>query len=454
MNPRQDAQSRRRILLLVFIAFFLLQQIALYWLYWGGGKTLLGDEASYLNWARGLAGLAPPIVDAGWWPPLQAWLIAAMLRLFGENLLPIQLLQTAFLIGAAALLRAIWRDVDGRVRAANAAAALLLLNPSTMAYAQWLWPEPLHLLLLLAALRLVQRLTTAWRGVAAGLALGGALLAKSLLSLFWPALLIVQGWRWNWRASAALLLGVAAVIAVPLWNGWKLTGKPMIADSSAFNLVGGLEDRWRSDYVADSVAPLAGEYFSLPGGAAQRNALFMARAEGIVRERGLLQTLSQQLQKQYFRLFSSKTLLLSQLPGPACSGHVGTYRAVPPLLGQGLAMLSDIFHVSILAGFALGLVFWRRWRDVLVWWIGLFFAYQLGLYLLLHVKARFLLPMMPFLCAFAGSALVSLRRNEPGAAVVFGGTWRWLLASLLAALLLGLALLGPWLDGACAGGVA
>lgn len=453
MKTPQDAHARRRVLFWLFIALFLLQQAALFGLYWGGGKTLVGDEVAYLAWARDLAGMGPPAGNTGWWPPLQAWLLAGLLLIFGEHwLLPLQLLQTLLLLGAALLLRAIWIDVDGRARAANTAAALLLLNPSTMAYAQWLWPEPVHLFLLLAAIRLAQHLVSARRGALAGLALGGALLCKSLLSLFWPALLLLQGRRWNARATAALLLAVAVVIAVPLWQGWQLTGKPMIADSSAFNLVGGLQDRWRSDYVEDSVARLAGEYFGLPGGAIGRNAAFQAKAEAIVHERGLAQTVWQQLQKQYFRLFSSKTLLLSQLPGPACAGHVGAYRAPPPLLAQALAVVSDIFHLSTLALFAFGLAFWRRWREPLVGWTALFFAYQLGLYLLLHVKARFLLPMLPFLCAFAGSALASLHRPDAAAAVVLQGRWRWLLAALLAALLLFLALAGPWLDQACGAG--
>ncbi|WP_257387393.1 hypothetical protein, partial [Tahibacter caeni] len=183
-----------------------MQQTALVWLYWGSGKNLLGDEVSYLGWARGLAGVGPPVVDVGWWPPLQAWLLAGLLRLFGEpHALPaMQVLQTAFLLGAAALLRAIWRDVDGRVAAANLAAALFLLNPSTMAYAHWLWPEPVHLLLLLAALRLLQRAGGGLRSAAGGAALGGAMLAKSLLSAFWPAfgLLLLRGARWRGAAVA------------------------------------------------------------------------------------------------------------------------------------------------------------------------------------------------------------------------------------------------------------
>jgi len=446
MQPWQDARVRRRVLLFGFLALFLLQQVALFALYaGGGGKALLGDEVSYLAWARALAGLGPPVVDTGWWPPLQAWLLAGSLRLFGDTLLPMQLLQTGFLVGAAAFLRAIWRRCDGRVRAANLAAALFLLNPSNMAYAQWLWPEPVHLFLLFAALYGVLRAKEA----VAGLALGGALVAKSLLSLFWPAiaLLLLRGRRL--RGGVALVLGVALVIAVPLWQGWQRTGRPMIADSSAFNLVGGLRDRWRSDYIDDSVATLAGEYFASAPSPIERNAIFEQRAEAIVHEQGVVATLEAQLGRQYFRLFNAKTTLLSQLPGPACTGHTGSYRDVPAWLAQIVAAASDTLHLISLVGFALGLAFWRRWREPFVLWSALFFAYQLALYLLLHVKARFLLPMMPLLCAFAGSAIVSLIRPDTGAAVVLQGPGRWLVAALLSALLLTFALLGPWLDHSC-----
>jgi len=450
MPQEQDVRVRRRVLLCIFLSLFLLQQGALFWLYWaGGGKTLLGDEVAYLAWARGIAGLGPLPVDVGWWPPLQAWLLAGSLRVFGEHLLPLQLLQTVFLIAAAALLRALWRDLDGRVRAANLAAALFLLNPSNMAYAHWLWPEPVHLLLLLAALRLAQRAAAPARSFLAGVALGAAMLAKSLLSLFWPALALLLAGRYRWRGAAALLLGVAVVTAVPLWQGWRLTGKPMIADSSAFNLVGGLRERWRSDYIDDSVAGLSADYFASATTPAERNAIYRQRAEAIVRSQGLLATLTAQLGRQYFRLFSTKTTLLSQFPGPPCAGHAGSYRATPPALAQALAAAGDTLHLFSLIGFALGLAFWRRWREPLVWWSALFFAYQLGLYLLLHVKARFLLPMMPFLCAFAGSALASLQRPDATVAVRLQGAMRWVIAALLALLLLLLALAGPWLDQSC-----
>lgn len=446
MHQRQGARTHRRVLLFGFIALFLLQQFALVALYaGGGGKVLLGDEVAYLAWARSIAGVGPPVADAGWWPPLQAWLLAGSLRLFGDTLLPMQILQTGLLIGTAAFLRAIWRRCDGRVRAANLAAALFLLNPSNMAYAHWLWPEPVHLFLLFAALYLLLRA----REALAGVALGGALIAKSLLSLFWPAfaLLLVRGRRL--RGALALVLGVAVVTAVPLWNGWQRTGKPMIADSSAFNLVGGLRDTARSDYVDDSVPKLAHDYFTIAPTPAARNAIYRERAAAIVREQGVIATIGAQLGKQYFRLFNAKTTLLSQLPGPACAGHTGSYRAVPALLAQAVAAASDTLHLASLVGFALALAYWRRWREPLVLWSALFFGYQLALYLLLHVKARFLLPMMPLICAFAASAIASLSRPDPAAAVRVQGVARGVIAAGLAALLLMFALLGPMLDRSC-----
>lgn len=436
----------RRVPLYCFLAVFALQQAVLAVLYaGGGGKALLGDEVTYLAWARAIAGIGPPVVDIGWWPPLQAWLLAGSLSAFGDTLLPLQVLQTGLLIGTAAFLRAIWRVCDGRVRAANLAAALFLLNPSNMAYAHWLWPEPVHLFLLFAALYLVLRK----REALAGAALGGALVAKSLLSLFWPAfaLLLIRGRRV--RGALALVLGVAVVTAVPLWDGWQRTGKPMIADSSAFNLVGGLRDTWRSDYVDDSVARLAGDYVSSAATPVERNAIYLDLAEAIVREQGWLATLQVQMGRQYFRLFSAKTTLLSQLPGPACAGHTGSYRAVPALLAQTLTAMSDTLHLVSLVGFAAGLAFWRRWREPLVLWSALFFGYQLALYLLLHVKARFLLPMMPLICAFAASAIASLNRPDTTAAVRLQGGARGCIAAALALLLLMLALLGPAFDGSC-----
>jgi hypothetical protein len=489
--------ARRRVWWCAFLALYTLEQALLLWLYWGhGAKTLAGDEVIYSGWARHAPELAA-FADSYLWPPLQAW----FLRVLDVNVALVQLVQTAMLVACAGFLRALWLACDGRRRAANLAAALFLLNPSTAAYAHWLWPEVVHLFLMLAALWLLSlkpsppgspggegwvrglRLVlprdrgsaqrhpltpslspnavggegvAALRSIAgfiAGIATGLALLAKSLLTPFWPlfALLLVRGERprFDWRVAALFAVGVLATIAVPLARGWQATGKPMVADSSAFNIVGGLSDRWRSDYVADSVGPMLGEWFAAGATPAERNAAFLERARHIVDERGVVETVESQLGRQYFRLFNAKTLLVSQLPGPACVGHMSVYHDPAPALAATLVAWNDLAHALMLVTFAFGLALWRRWREPLPWLALAFFAYQIALYLPLHVKARFLLPMTPFLCAFGASFLASLARPRDDAAVVLRGHWRWFAGGVLALLLFLLAFAAPWLDRSC-----
>jgi len=443
-----DAVRRRR-LGTAFALIFLAEQALLWWLYWGhGAKPLFGDEVLYYERALGVAGIGPMPPKIWLWPPLQHWFIALIIRAGSGSLLAVQLIQQVMLLGCAALLRALWRCCDGRVRAANMAAALFLLNPSTQAYAFYLWPEPLHLLLLLGALWLLTLSPRRLAAAAAGAAIGVAVLAKSLLAGFWPAFALLFGrerWRTVFASALMFVLGLGAVTLPVLWYGWCETDAPLIADSSGFNLLGGLTDRWRSDYIADSVAPLYGEYLALPGTPQQRNAAMLARAEAIVEHQGFGATLADQLGRQYFRLFSAKTPLLSQLPGPTCAGYTNVYPGVSETTADATIMLADFWHLLTLAGAAFGLAFWRRWREPLVWWIVLFAGYQFALFLGLHVKARFLLPLLPFLAGFAASAIADVR---DGIAVALP-RWRWMSGAVTALGLLVLAFGGPLLDRSC-----
>ena len=78
-----------------------------------------------------------------------------------------------------------------------------------------------------------------------------------------------------------------------------------------------------------------------------------------------------------------------------------------------------------------------------------FLLYQLALYFGLHVMERYLFQMLPFMCGFAGSALARFtsRANAPETLAI--SPLRMTVASVLALLLLGLAWLGPLLDGNC-----
>jgi hypothetical protein len=292
------------------------------------------------------------------------------------------------------------------------------------------------------------------RAAMAGACIGLALLAKSLLAAFWPVPLLVFVRRARphlaGRAAAAYLAGLAIVTAPALLHGWREYGRPMIADSSVYNLWVGLTDRWRSDYIGD-LGGITLPAFLASGDTPQaRNAAYLAKVRGLVAERGAATLLADQLGRQYFRLFSAKTPLLSQLPGPACAGHLSAYRT-PPWLTRTLTLASDLAHALVLAAAAFALARWRARGDArarALWWVlALFAAYQLALFALIHVKARFLFPLLPFACGLAADVLCA-RRAQP---VLAPATPARLAAGVaLAALLLGLAFAGPLLDASCA----
>ena len=487
----------RRVLAIVFLALFLAIQALLWFAYYGhGAKPLIGDEANYQATAIAILG-GGAWMPSTIWPPLQPLLIAAIYAVFGVHLVAVQIVQTLLLIGCAALLRSLWRRFSGSVAAANTATAMFLLNPATAAYAHWLWPETVHLLLLLLVFWLLARPLTRLASGLAGACVGLAILAKSLLMPFWPLFLLafVRRAKPHLKIASALLFAAAlALVTAPaLVHGWRSFGKPMIADSSMYNLWVGLTDQWRSDYVADMGGATLPAFLASGATPQQRNAIYLEKVREKVAEHGMGAVLADQLSRQYFRLFSAKTPLLSQLPGPACAGHLSTYTTAP-WLTRTLTWLNNLAHALMLVAAAFGIVCWR-WRSPLRAFdgrnaamtellIALFFAYQLALFALIHVKARFALPMIPFLCGFGGSFLVALRKRwvemrepvmrsrdmgeptlvpsgvpserfdaavakEPAAALEMnflrlGG------GALLAALLLFLAFAGPALDHLCA----
>lgn len=454
-----NLRVRHRAAAWAFLALFALSQALLWYACYGNGaKTLIGDEQGYQNTA--LAILAGgPWMPSSIWPPLQPLLLAALYALFGPHAWVAQIAQSLLLIGCAALMRGLWRDLGGSVAAANWGAALFLLSPQIAGFAFWLWPEIPHLFLLLAALRLLAAARRSpargWiAAAAAGACVGLALLAKSLLAAFWPAFLLIFVRRTRprlaWRNALGFVLALGVVTAPALLHGWRSYGTPMIADSSIYNLWVGLTDRARSDYVADMGGVELPAFLASGATPQERNAVYLRKVKDYVAEHGVVTVALAQIERQYFRLFSAKTLLVSQLPGPACAGHLSVYHS-PPWLTRVLALLNDASHALILIGAAIGLACWRRKFHMLHLVVALLLGYQLALFGLIHVKARFLLPMLPFLCALCGEVLarVLAPRRDDGALAL--SMPRLGLGMLLAALLLLLAFAGPALDGLCTG---
>jgi hypothetical protein len=431
--------------------------LALYWL--PEAKLLAGDERSFYQ-PSALALLA----GGDWfdrqmlWPPLQVLFLAAIFALPGPDILSVQLVQLALLAGAGWLLRGLWLALTGDRVAAGWAGVLLAVNPLTIAFATYLWPEIVHLFLSLALARLLlaaRRAPGRGRSIAlaaaAGATAGLCLLGKSLLTAFWPLLVLALMLRTPWPLAllraGAFVAAMALLTAPALLRGGAETGRLQIADSSWFNLWAGLADRHRSDLVDDQTGPRMAAYLASAPDHAGRVAFARAQAQALVDQQGLAGTLAGQLGKQYFRLFDARNFLVAQLPGPACRGYISHYTLPRSALSRAIDYTARTWHVALLVLFALGLAAWRDWRAPWLWLPAAFVGYQLALFAGLHVKSRFLLPMLPVICMFAGHLLAQLPRFGLASSPL--PPLRRALGLALAAILVLLALAGPALDQAC-----
>lgn len=396
MTPER---KRLAALLALGLAFQVLLALA------HGGRPLTGDEIRYRDEAMQVAsGLLPE--PTFFWPPLYPLLAGGLLALFGPGLGAVWIAQAAALVGAALLLRRLLREAGLPEPAPDAALALLLLDPQWAAFAQYLWPETPHLAAMLggAALLFVGSPPRAGRAFGAGLLFGLALLLKSLLAPFLPVLAIAASRRARRLAPGLLLLAGAAAPLLPVAAYHQArTGHFRVAGSGALNLAIGLQDpQGRADYDSVPVAVLHEVSGERDPARRDRRLLDMARAT--VREKGLAGVLANQLGKQYGRLLDRESFFTDTLPG----GRLRPLAPPRPIDGALRAWALALWALTLaLAAFGLfqprGAAEWRAAALPLA-----FLAFNLALFLFLHVKTRFRVQMAPALLFFGALALARL----------------------------------------------
>ncbi len=449
----------------------LLLQAALLWIEWRPApRVLWGDEGMYWQAAEQLrAGVEPDLHLL--WPPLYPRFLATLMPLGAGTRFAAQLAQVALLAVAAFLLSRLGRallpglDTAGGIHAGDVAAALLLLDPQVAVFGAYLWPEALHLALFLFAWWALVARGGRWPWlVAAGVALGLALLAKSLLLAFVPVLLfplLLDGPPWRRLLRPAVVAGAMALTLLPVQlHNRERYGVATVADSSAFNAWVGLNDRSRRNFVDEIVGEELGVYLRSAADPAMRAAIARAKARSLVEERGASTVLRAQLARQYFRLFDRDSFLTDQLPGGpiAKRGDGYGYVAPPAWLAAALRGWGWTIYGAVLVAAALAVATLRAspaaaadatattaaQRRAWLLVAALFVVYNLALLLVLHVKTRYRVQMMPVLDLWAGATLVwawsrlrrpaggeTLHRPSPPARTwVFGGALAALLVFL------------------------
>lgn len=390
----------------------------LFFYYVPSPKKLIGDETYYYQYALALASGQRVPYDL-LWPPLYGEFVGFLFYSLEPQIIYVQISQIGLWLASAFFFREIVSRLTPSTTVTNASLTLFVLAPDLITFSHYLWPETVHLFLWLSSLWFLICRPFAWiNTVLAGVLLGFALLTKSLLGPFVPVILIFlfllnpkinKGVRF---INVALFAVMIIVVILPLMINNLMERKAfLVANSSVFNLWVGLNDVETADSVNDIAGVEMEHYLQSGPDLKTRNAIFMEKITRKISQQGLVDTLLNQLDKQYFRLFDVQTYFTTQLAG---SGRQA-YSANSRIINVTLKLYTYIVYGFILVAGAAGLCFLRL--SPLGWWhlLALFIAYNLGIFLFLHVKTRYTVQFLPMLIFFASMTVYALIHNkDPG----------------------------------------
>lgn len=393
----------KRPWVLGFAGAALLQVLLFTMYYQPKTKRLVGDEGYYFNLAKDLAA-NQPAEHHPFWPPLYAETVGLIFEIFGQHLWIIQSLQVLLLWISAWLLGSLVARSLGSPLWGSVLGCLFLLSPEWAAFAHYVWPEAFHLFFMLLAVWIWVCYPKRWFiALATGVCLGLALLSKLLLLPLVPlccvmlVLLAGDGRSLMIKRVLMLCLGLVLTLGPTMVANKQRLGEFIIADSSLFNIWVGFNDESSADYRHD----IAGEYFhtwtGLSGDWHAKKTAVRERFIDQMNRNGWVNEALDQVPRQYRRLLDPQTFLVTQLPDGPRSAYAGERDG----LARGMAAWTYVWHgaILLLAGMGVWMISWRR--PSLWWLFGGFLAYNLALFLLVHVKTRFLLQMWPAILPFA-----------------------------------------------------
>ena len=358
---------------------------------------LVGDEHTWTGWTLELLSAEVRFDPAAsrilFYPPLYPYFLASLYGLFGS--------WTAVKLGQAilgALLVPAVMRVTARAlgqRAGIVAAVIAAMYPDLVWFSAHFWSETLFLVLLWWGFeRLLAAHASGARvdALAAGLLFGLAILTRETALYFVPiAALWLLGRPARPRLAAAFAL--AATLVVLPWTGrnWVVWSAFVpVSTAGGLNLWQGNARLTREQVYA--------KYAQIPGRVAKYR---YARQKGIeaIRERqpGWL---FEKLRAEMPRFWEADSLALAHIDREA-------YGPAPPRLRHFAGFVFVAPYLALLLPFALGVAAAPLGRST-----GLllgFLAYYNLLHLVTHGFARYRLPIMPVVFAFAAFALVEAR---------------------------------------------
>ncbi len=401
--------TRRRLRRLICLVAAAVQLVLLAVYYWPRQKLPLGDERLYLRAVDSILQTGSSQLDV-LWPPLYAWFLAPLVALADGEIWLVQAVQIVLWLSAIGLLGLATSRWTGRETAGWLAALLAVAYPPLAAFSHYLWPEVVHLLLLLgAALLLDLSRSKPAAAVGAGLLLALCIQTKALVTVFVPFVLagLWFGLPRSRRVSTVLALLVALTLGLlpSLLDADRRGDRWKLSRSGWFNLWVGLGDVSRHEFEESIVADEYQRYLRSARSSKQRDRLLREKVLTRIEERGVVRTFAAQLGRQYFRLFDKDSFLTNQLPGGAAARGDAGYRGTPAILASAIRAVSYVSWGAILVLASWGIVLFPYRERPEGYWILAFLLIQCGLFLWLHVKTRYRIQMLPALLLFAAYAL-------------------------------------------------
>jgi Flp pilus assembly protein TadD len=395
------------------------------------------DAFFFNNWAQAIA-------SGDWWGggdvffigPLYAYFLGIIYRLIGPQLTVVRFVHIALEAGSALALYGFARRALSE-RAARVAGVIWALYLPAIFFSSFVLPVSLDIFLILTSFYLLARGAEGkwWNFAGAGALLGLAVLDRTNLLLFVAAavpLFLIYLKRLGWRRILAYFAPVAAVVLlVTLRNG--LVGGDFVLVSSQ----GGLNFYLGNSAGANGVYWNLGEVYQ--GRPAELN---KDLATLLAQEEAGREMKPSEVSRWWF---VSGLKWLRDNPGAAAKLY---WRKLRFLCSDYEVSLNvDFYFMKFISPFhrvqfpwfgfvfpfgAIGLAIgWRKSPFARVAAAIFVVAYALSV-LLFFISARYRLPMVPLLMAFAGAALVTwydLWRR-----------WRWRLAAVLTAVAVALGL--------------
>ncbi len=404
--------KHKRLFVAIWTAALFINVLLLFLYYWSHSKGLVGDEVGYISRAMRIA-QGEDVQRLPVWPPGYDYFLSLPLYLaeavhFPQPLLFPQFFQIILWIVSGIVFWKITEQLLSTDSLRILALSLYLLNPTLTAFSHYFWPEIPHLTLYLTALLILIKYPTSliWNGVL-GVLLAIAALLKLVylpISLILISLIFIIRFFRNERLTPALIsiLLFLCVLAPTLLNNLETHHKLMIADSTVFNIWVGLNDKELTDWHKNSIVSHEfNNYLNSAQTHNERNEIYLNKIRNLVLEQGLAQTLINQLKKQYIRLFDRRTFFTKQLPG----GMNKKYSFSNVELANTLRIWNDIIWGITLLGFGIGVL--SPWKKSLAWThllTGIVF-YNIVLFLVLHVKTRYVIQFLPMLSIISASGL-------------------------------------------------